>query len=538
MLITTPQEKKNIQNIAKSHLTGMIPGADHKRSVKTLSTLLENHLAESKNRETVELRNGIKALGSQFGRKKDGGFSGVSFNTGFLALQEGEDTILEDLQEGESLTTHQAIQPASVHYYSTVGRVYSSLFTPLFYRADPSSDSSRHIFDVYEAVIAQNRGNLNKGDSAYEAIQGSLASGRIQEEVVGTGDGATIAFAAHTLAEAPLKAFDPQTDDVTIVQYTWDDAGTPTVEVLVEDQSGALLDQGGANRGSVLRSSNQVTVNCDPAKVPMTATDIVCTYSQHMYDTGNGVAITLKKVEKNVSIKKFSVLITVSYDGKMDLESNPAISNYLNRIRENIVKSSVDISGMDKLYRAGRVNTVVFDKTVPAGVSEHEYMRGLKFSVQRAIAYLAEGADSDVEYTIRSVAGTKVTMLLESIASAHGETYRIVQPVLNSNGVRLAGYMSNSDVEHYCGKYLDLKKRVTSPVYPVQAENEILFGAVPKGEFAEIKPVAVMAIRNILKNEDPTRDNTSEVYSYRSTAHVGFEIVNDKMFSVLAIENM
>lgn len=537
-------EKNNLRNIAKSHLTGMSPGKEHNRNVDTLATILGNHINESKGTQKIQLQNGVKALGQKFTSGENGKFSGRSFNEGFASIQEGDSELVEGgetavLQEGEEMTTFNAIRPASVRYHATVGRVYASLFSPLFYRADPSSDSGRHVFDIYEAVIAKDRGNLKQGDNVYQALQGSIASGRVQEEVIAVGEVvATVPkkdFSA-VLQSGSLKSYDLQEDDYAVVQYTWNDGTEDRVGVLIENQAGALLDELGATRGSVNHNTGTVTLNLENA--PVEDTDIVCSYSQQMLDTGNGIALTLTKIEKIITIKKYSVLINVTYDGKLEFDNNPAISNYLNRIRENIVKASVDISGMDKLYRAGRPHTVVFDKTVPSGISEDEHMRGLKYAIQRAIAYLAEGSDADVEYIVRSIGGTKVTMLLESIASTHGETYRTVQPTLNANGVKLAGYLSNSDVEHFCGKFLDLKKRISSPVLPVQSENEILFGAVPKGEFAEIKPVAVMAIRNLLKNEDPTRDNTSEIYSYRSTAHVGFEVINELMFSVLAIENL
>lgn len=528
----TPEKKSSIRNIARSHLTNMNPGDEFNQNVETLSTLLENNFAERKGEERQNLERGIDTLSRKFSRE-DGKFTGMSFQSGFAAFQE-EDSA--NLQESDGITGYNTIRSSSVHYFSTVGRVYSGLFSPLFYRADASREG-KHEIDLYEAVISQDRGNLKGGESVYEHIQGSLASGRIQEEFFATGDGNAITFSG-TLKSIPLKPFDEQNDHVTVAQYTYNNGIDSATEVLIEIPSGALIDEGGSTRGTVNHNTGQINLNLDSAKVPEAGTDIVCSYSQQLMDTGNSLSISLKKRTKSISIDKYSVLVNVSFDGEMEFGRNPSISAYLNRIRENIVRSSVDVSGMDKLYRAGRARTVVWDKRPPAGISEDDHMRGLKYSVRQAIAYIAENADTDVEYTVRSVGSTKATMLLESVASSHGEAYRIVQPVLNSNGVKLSGYLSSGDAEHYCGKYLDLKKRVSSPVFPVQRENEILFAAIPKGEFAQIKPVAVMAIHNILKNDDPTSDNIKEITAYRSSAHVGFAVINPLLFSVLAIEGM
>lgn len=449
----------------------------------------------------------------------------------------------EDLMESISGTYMNVIKSGAVQDMLMTGEVFGQLLTHLFAVVKPT-DSMEIKFSNYEAVVAGDRGFLKAGDILFENQTGFFTGENVAGEIMvdsTTTNGVLVNFGPYTVAHPVLKAYDFDEDEIVRVDYVWDNAGTDETVSLLEDAVGILREDGVvAARGSVDRNANTVSLTLDAAKPPKTGTDVVISYYYGLMDNNDVAEVKFIKTEKTVKIKTNKIDFIATTDAIFEIERRGSdLARYVDAVKQVTLRNSIDIRNLNKLYLAARNTFSIWDKNVPAGISMDEHYSSVRYAVADVISELGKNKDRQVAVEYRAFTSSAVIHFLEAVGmrapDVYSEIKSIVKGAIGLGNIEISGTLNSNLVSVYCVPFLDQTNQHYMNATPVQSENEIVFAAVPTGEFSEIRLVAVFAIYELFRNEgNDTHDRISKDHY---TSFTGFDVLEPKYFGLLIIDN-
>lgn len=446
-----------------------------------------------------------------------------------------------NLTEDYASTYMSVIKSDAVQDILMTGEVFGQLLTHQFATVKPTDELDIKISN-YVAVIASDRGFHKAGDLLLENQSGFFTGENIAGEVIAVGDGVAVAFGPYTVLHKNLKTWDLEEDEIVRVDYTWDNLGTEEIVSLLEDAAGVLREDGvAAIRGSVDRANNTITLALDPLKVPVLGTDIFGSYYYGLMDNNDVAEVTFTKTTQTVKVTANKIDFIATTDAIAEIKRRGSIlSRYVDSVKQVALRNSIDIRNLNKVYLAARNTLSIWDKAVPAGISTDAHYTSVKYAVSDVVSELGKNRDKQIEVEYKAFASSTVIHFFEAVGMNAGDTYSeiksIVKGAIGLGNIEISGKLNNGLVSVFCVPFLDQTNQHYMNATPIQSENEIIFAAVPTGDFSEIRLVAVFAIYELFRNEgNDTHDRISKDHY---TSFTGFKVLEAKYFGLLMIDNL
>jgi len=453
-----------------------------------------------------------------------------------MSFLESDEALMEDYNANYA----DILKTAEVEDIILTGEVYSQLLTHKFAITRATDSSDYLTLSSYSAVISADRGFLKSGDNVFDNINGYFTSDRVYGEKIADGDGASTTFPAATVAHTPLKPYNYSEGYYVVVEYI---AGG-SVEYLIESSEGQLFEPTLVTQhGVVNRTTNTITINVGLPVAPDNATEIVAVYSFVLRDHADIATVSFTKSEDKVYIETNKILFKSTLDAEEVIKrTGQNLIAYMESVKQSIIRNNVDIRNLNRIYRAARNTTVVWDKAVPAGISANEHYASLKYAFSDVIGMIAKRRDKNINVKFRAFTSTRVVSFLESLADTGSEIYSIKNNVseraLGLGDAVVSGYAFRNRVETFAAPFLDVANRPSILAEPTQSDNEITIAAVPVGRDSEIRIPAAFVIFELLRFNGNTKDLEKDVTFSSFTSQTGFAVIDDKYFALLVIANM
>jgi len=456
-------------------------------------------------------------------------------------LFDEEATELFNLTEDYIANYQDTLKSKEVSDIILTGQVYSQLLTHQFAVVRASDKSDSMIFSNYTAVVAVDRGFLKAGDDVFENIDGYFTSDRVFGEPLWAGDGVATTFVATTVAHLPIKPYNFEEGEYVVVEYI---AGG-VASYLYEMTEGQLFDPLGVTQhGTVSRANGTVAITAAALPVaPDNGTELIGVYSFVLRDHSDIATVSFNKTETTVFIETNKVMFKSTFDAEEAIKRNGAVlTNYIESVKQAVIRNNIDIRNLNRIYRAARNTSVVWDKTIPAGTSATEHYASLKFALSEVIGLVSKKRDKNIKVKYKAFTSTRVVSFLESLADSGSEVYTITNNVSeNSLGLGdsiVAGYSYRNKIETFCAPFLDVDSRPSVTTEPIQSDNEMVIAAVPVGKDSEIRIPAVFVIYELLRYNGEQRDIENDMQLTSFTSQTGFKVIDDRYFAILVINNM